>query len=478
MKRISVQGDRFYRGQDPFFSMGFEYAPSTSPGSDPIGGDWSVLCRYDDAVIEREVAGMAECGANTVRVWIAYAEEHWTDGHMFTATARRNLAHFLDNCARHNIYVNVTVGGSGTLWGIRRGLGNMFMTSPARVYTEPAVEEAFLTDVLTVMAEGDLGTRPNILGIDLANEPIFGIPWATCAGVGAAWKAQGSEDFDSSLRLPGVASAWEHWTRERLGEPLPIPLERDFLAPDGRRTLTAQYHAFVHSCFRRHARRLAGTIRDRWPRTLVTIGFGCGGTGANFEGGSPGEALQTLMLTQNIREMQDGLDFVCIHLYDGTDLERVHFLRDFIGSDRPILIQEFGHIPQCVSPMTGEESAGDREAQAALWQAGMTGARCFNYAGFIGSNFVDFDNPEPTRNVWARMGITTRDGQRKLAYDSFRRWALSGEAPADYHPRPLPYDPGAYRHSVQAMGELYAGWRLSAGRTRAMSGTHRTESTP
>jgi hypothetical protein len=460
MQRIKVCGDSFCRGNEPYFIKGFEYAPSTSTGSDPLGGDWSVLCNYDESAIERELAGMAECGANAVRIWFAYADEHWTAENYLSRLARRRMTHFLDACERNGIYVNFTVGGSGTMWGKRRGYNDVFMTCPARVYTEPDIEDAFLADVLTVIASGEIGARPNILGIDLANEPIFGIPSAYCEGFDALWKAAGS-DFNGSLRVPGVAAAWERWSREQIGEVQPIPVERDFLVPGNRETLASRYQAFVHDCFRRHARRFAETIRDRWPEVLVTIGFGCGGTGACFEGGSKREAIQTLMLTQNVREMHDGLDFICIHLYDGTDLDRLHFLREFIGSEKPILIQEFGPIPQKVDPVSSEESEADREAQAALWEVGLNGARRFNYAGFMGSNYIDFDNREPTRNTWSRMGIVTRDGRPKPVYDLFRKWALEGERSEDYHPQPLPYEPDKFRHSVQAIGEIYAVWKRS-----------------
>ncbi|HEY3415780.1 MAG TPA: hypothetical protein VGM23_02755 [Armatimonadota bacterium] len=474
MQRIRVHGDQFRRGEEPFVLWGFNYWPSTSPGSDPVGGDWSVLCHYQPEVVAREVAAMAACGANTLRVWFAYADAHWTAAHTLSATGRRHLAHFLETCAAHGLYVILTVGGAGSLWGGARGFDNPFVETPALVYTDPAVEAQFTADVLTLLDVAGVKSSAHVLAIDLANEPIFGIPSASHNGMDATWSTHGGLDFDASLRIPSAVTAWAHWVEETYGsltsardawglasdaDALPVPVAADFLAPGPRAGLATAYQAFVHSCFRRHGRRLAAAIRAQAPETLVTLGFGCGGTGAEFEGGSARETLQTLMLTQNVREMQDGLDFTCVHLYDNTDARRLAFLREFLGSARPIVIEEFGYIPQHVDPGTLRESPADAAAQAALWETILSGTLRCNYAGALGCNYTDTANPDPARNTWARMGIVTASGQPKESFTSFRKWATSGTLPADVHPESLPCYPDSYRHDVQALGACYAAYR-------------------
>jgi len=89
----------------------------------------------------------------------------------------------------------------------------------------------------------------------------------------------------------------------------------------------------------------------------------------------------------------------------------------------------------------------------------MEGARHFNYAGFMGCTYVDFSHPEPVRNTWCRLGVTTREGQAKPACELFRRLARANSPLTAYHPEPLPYDPATCRHSVQAFGEMYSAWR-------------------
>jgi len=454
MQRLRILGDRFVRDGQPLTLWGFNYWHSASPGSDPVGGDWSVLCDYHAPTVEREVAAMAALGANTLRVWFAYAPAHWTTAHTLSATARRNLDHFLDCCARHGLYVIFTVGGGGSLWGAQRGLGSRLQEAPGLLYADPAVEDLFAADVLELIAAAGLGERPNMLAIDLANEPIFGIFNVPRDGIDATWNVTGT--FNGSLRHPAMASAWRAWAREQLGlADAAVPEDSDFLRPGPRQELAAGYQAFVHACFNRHTRRLAQAIRERWPDLLVTMGFGCGGTGADFAGGAPHEAAQILMLTQNVREMQEGLDFVCVHFYDGTTPERLAFMRRFLGSEKPIVIEEFGYIPKQVDPATGRESAADEKEQTALWEIILAGVRQCNYAGALGCNYCDTGNSDPARNTWARMGVTTQAGQPKPAHEVFRRHAGDARPSADFHPEAMPYDPQAYRNSVQAIGEIF-----------------------
>lgn len=474
MKRIQVKGDSFWRGQQPFRLIGFNYWPSSSPGSAPGGsGDWSAIQNYDSAVVEQEIAAMAEIGANTLRVWFGYSEAHWSAANNFTREGRRCLVHLLDMCEKNGLYVIPTLGGAGTRWGVNHGLGNTFQECPSRIYTDQAVEDQFLADILTLMDESDMGVRENVLAIDLANEPVFGIPNAKLEKVDATWAfGSGDLDFEGSLRIPSAVSAWEHWACNAWGskaaaaaawelkykpEEFPIPRAEDFLFPGHREKLAASYQLFVNDCLNQHGMRMGEAIRSRYPHMLVTIGLGCGGTGACFQGGSLKEARQVLMLTQNVGEMQDGLDFVCIHLYDshGTDLSRISFLRRFLGSSRPVVIEEFAHIPRHIDPQTRTGTLAEQEAQAAFWDLVLSGTVRYNFAGALGCIYVDM-NDDPFKNGWACLGITTRSGKSKPAHSIFKKWASSKDAPVDFHPVPIPYDPGAYRNSVQMIGELYA----------------------
>lgn len=474
MKRIEVKGDSFWRGQQPFRLVGFNYWPSSSPGCAPGGsGDWSAIQNYDSGVVEREIAAMAEIGANTLRVWFGYSDAHWSAANNLTREGRRCLAHLLDTCDRNGLYVIPTLGGAGTRWGVKRGLGNSFQECPSRVYTDQTVEEQFLADILTLMEESEMGVRENVLAIDLANEPVFGIPTAKLEKVDATWAfGSGDLDFEGSLRILSAVTAWERWASNAWGskaaaaaafelkgetEDFPIPRAADFLFPGHREKLAASYQLFVNDCLNQHGIRMGDAIRSRYPQMLVTIGLGCGGTGACFQGGSLKEARQVMMLTQNVREMQDGLDFVCIHLYHshGTDLSRMSFLRHFLGSSRPVVIEEFAHIPRHIDPETGTGTLAEQEAQAAFWDIVLRGTMRYNFAGALGCIYVDIDD-DPFSNGWACLGITTRSGEPKRAHSIFKKWASSKDAPVDCHPEPIPYDPGAYRNSVQMMGELYA----------------------
>jgi len=95
------------RDGQPFPLWGFNYWPSTSPGSAPAGGDWSGLCACDAPTIEHEVVAMVGLGANALRIWFAYAPDHRSADHSLTDTARTNLDHLLTTCASHGLYVIV-----------------------------------------------------------------------------------------------------------------------------------------------------------------------------------------------------------------------------------------------------------------------------------------------------------------------------------------------------------------------------------
>ena len=80
----------------------------------------------------------------------------------------------------------------------------------------------------------------------------------------------------------------------------------------------------------------------------------------------------------------------------------------------------------------------------------------YNFAGALGCIYVDM-NDDPFKNGWACLGVTTRSGKPKPAHSIFKKGASSKDVPVDFHPQPIPYDPGAYHNSVRMMGELYAG---------------------
>jgi len=456
LQRISIRDDQFMKGNSPFTIWGFNYWPSNSPGSDPIGGDWSVFCNYDSAVIEREVAAMAAIGTNTLRVWFAYAQEHWSKEHGLSKKTRNNFAHFMQTCAAHDIYVILVVGGGGSMWGVQHGLGNTFTEEPARIYTERETEQLFLKDIMTLIETTGVADCSNLLAVDLANEPIFGIPSGKTEGMTAVWKST-RFNFNQSLRQPYVIEAWKKWASQNssLSEDAPIPTDRDFLQPGPDEHLAAAYQQFVHDCFNKHTRKFSDALRQRWPQLLVTLGFGCGGTGANFEAGSANEAIQILMLTQNVREMQEGLDFISIHLYDGTDESRLVFLKHFLGSDKPVVIEEFGHIPQNVNVETGIESEQDKIEQQTLWNTILGNVRPLNYGGALGCNFCDTGNPDPSRNIWSRMGIVDRQGNPKSSFETFEKFAKNMQPSADFHPEAIDYSPNDFRHDVEAIGTLY-----------------------
>jgi hypothetical protein len=468
MNRIQVAGDRFRQGTDDIVLRGFNYWPSNSPGSDPVGGDWSVWCNYDAEIVTREVAAMAAAGANTVRVWFAYADPHWDDAQRLMDSARRNIRHFFETCRQNGIYVILTVGGGGSRWGVKRGLGDVFGQRPSALYSDPDMETQFAADVRHLLDDGAFASYPNLLAVDLANEPLFGTPHATVGVVSCAWAGEGGLDFNQSLRVPSVESAWKAWLQDEYGsvneaadtwgrapDASPVPFADDFIGKARCRGFTSDYQRFVHSCLCGHGVRLAQVVKDVCKHALVTIGFGYGGTGAGFAGGTSAEAMQILTLTQNVREMRDGLDFVSIHLYDGTTHERMRFLRHFLGSERPIVIEEFGAIPERVDAQSGRESTEDRDRQEELWKTILSGTTSFNFAGALGCNFIDTGNPDPARNIWSRMGIVTQTGEPKPAFDIFCRWARGDATPADFHPDPVPYDPADYANDVEAMGKLY-----------------------
>ena len=57
------------------------------------------------------------------------------------------------------------------------------------------------------MDESDMGVRENVLAIDLASEPVFGIPNAKLEKVDATWAfGSGDFDFEGSLRIPSAVS--------------------------------------------------------------------------------------------------------------------------------------------------------------------------------------------------------------------------------------------------------------------------------
>jgi hypothetical protein len=456
MEKVEVVKDRFRIGKDPFIALGFNYWHSESPGSDPVGGDWSVLCDYSPETVERELKAMADAGANTLRVWFAYAPEHWQNN-TITETALKNLNHFLGRCCDNGIYVIFTVGGGGSLWGVSRGLGDVFSHCPAELYVGGEIERLFLADVMELLRASNICLCDNLLAIDLANEPIFAVPVTEKeSDVGVVWQT-GELDFDGSVRTPNAVSKWKDWAAVNtdLGNDAEIPVNEDFLSKDGNSKLARYYQQFVYDCFNRHTALFSKEIKAAYPGTLVTIGFGFGGTGADFDTKCDSQVLQILTLTQNIREMHDGLDFICVHLYDGTDPARMKFLREFVGSSKPVLIEEFGHLPCCVEEATLAETNSDKQEQERLWQCILDGVLEFNYAGALGCNYCDTGNSEPVRNVWSRMGIVTRDGSSKPALEVFKKIACSDLTQNDFHPKAVAYDKMMYRNDIELIGSLF-----------------------
>lgn len=456
MNRITVEKDKFKLGKNDFVALGFNYWHSDSPGSDPKGGDWSILCAYNMSTVQREVEAMASAGANTVRVWFAYNSEHWQNN-TITDKALKNLRHFMQQCHKHGIYVIFTVGGCGSFWGVNRGLDDVFTLSPADIYVGSDIGKMFLEDVMELLSATGICNYENLLAIDLANEPIFAIPvTGKRANVGSAWQVAGI-NFESSLRTELVMSAWQSWAASNtdMGSHADTPKSEDFLSNAGNKRLANYYQQFVYDCFNRHTGLFARAIKSCYTNALVTIGFGCGGSGAEFAGGIESETFQILTLTQNVRQMQEGIDFICVHLYNGTNRSKMKFLREFVGSSKPILIEEFGYIPSSVDASTESECYSDTQEQKKLWEIILSGVFDFNYAGAIGCNYCDTNNSEPVRNSWSRMGIVTRTGCPKPAFDIFNRYALSNHKPKDFNPEACEYNCLDYRNDVELIGSLF-----------------------
>ncbi len=287
MNQISVDGTNFICEGEPFFIKGFNYWNSLSPGSDPETEDWSVFLNYDTSVVDRELGQMAKAGANAIRVWFAYSDQCWTDDHHLSAAGKRLLNHFLNQCEYHGVYVLLTVGGKGSMWGRKRSLGRLPVDNPALLYTDRTIEDCFCKDLQTLIAEGELGSRNVLMGIDLANEPKFGIS-SIGSAPSAAWGGSENMDFDASVRIPSARQAWHRWIVDKYGsskeaciawEKKPEeengmvgPVHAEDLIKDGLyRRRAIDYQCFVHGCFNNHTARMRKMIKELAPHILVTV---------------------------------------------------------------------------------------------------------------------------------------------------------------------------------------------------------------
>jgi hypothetical protein len=231
---LTVQGNQFLRGEQPWNPVGINYWPHYIAGMDAqdFGAGWLRTGYYDPALVEGDLVRMEKLGVNLVSIQAPELPHH------------RNLLDFIERCRRHDVLVNLYCGWASPL----------------------AFRERELREYLTTARLPD---NPTLIAYDTIWEPgNYVFQGDRRAGWDEAWRDWVVEQYGS---ITAAETDWSFTGRRDPQGNLISPPDEHFQLDGPWRVMMAAYRRFMDDLTSHLWNRAHRKLREIDPHHLVSF---------------------------------------------------------------------------------------------------------------------------------------------------------------------------------------------------------------